>query len=63
MVTWALVILVAVVLLVVLYVWRHIRNDRKARAELVDSEVARQPTSPSMSIVEQDTRRRQFRRP
>lgn len=57
------VILVAVVLLVVLYVWRHIRNDRKARAELVDSEVARQPASPSMSIVEQDTRRRQFRRP
>ncbi len=28
-----LVILVAVVALVVLYIWRHIRNDRKARAE------------------------------
>jgi membrane protein DedA with SNARE-associated domain len=28
-----LVIIVAVVLLVVLYIWRHIRNDRKARAE------------------------------
>jgi membrane protein DedA with SNARE-associated domain len=27
------VILVLVVLLIVLYVWRHIRNDRKARAE------------------------------
>lgn len=57
------VILVAVVLLVVLYVWRHIRNDRKARAELVASEAARQPVSPSMSIAEQDIRRRQFRRP
>lgn len=56
-------ILVAVVLLVVLYVSRHIRNDRKARAELVANEVARQPVSPSMSTAEPDTRRRQFRQP
>src|SRR5690242_20055248 len=29
-----IVIIIAVVLLVALYIWRHIRNDRRARAEL-----------------------------
>ncbi len=52
------VILVAVVLLVVLYVWRHFRNDRKARAEL-----ARQQPSASMSVAGQETRQKQFRQP
>lgn len=33
------VIVVAVVVLVVLYVWRHIRNDRRARAEHTATEV------------------------
>ncbi|MBV9257150.1 MAG: DedA family protein [Ktedonobacteraceae bacterium] len=34
------VILVAVVILVVLYVWRHIRNDRRARAEHATAEAS-----------------------
>lgn len=34
------VIVVGLVILVVLYVWRHLRNDRKARAELAASEAA-----------------------
>ena len=34
------VIVVAVVILVVLYVWRHIRNDRRARAEHAAEEAA-----------------------
>ena len=32
------VILIAIVILVVLYIWRHIRNDRKAREELAVNE-------------------------
>ena len=35
-------IVVAVVILVVLYVWRHIRNDRRARAEHAAAESAQQ---------------------
>jgi len=34
------VILVAIVLLIVLYVWRHVRNDRKARAEHAAAELS-----------------------
>ncbi len=34
------VILVVLVVLVALYLWRHIRNDRRARAEATASEVA-----------------------
>lgn len=36
-------IVVAVVVLVVLYVWRHIRNDRRARAEHASAESSQQP--------------------
>ncbi|HKV02504.1 MAG TPA: DedA family protein [Ktedonobacteraceae bacterium] len=36
------VIIVAVVALVALYIWRHIRNDRKARAEHAAAAAARQ---------------------
>jgi len=57
------VILVAVVLLVVLYVWRHIRNDRKARAELAAAEIARQQASAPVSVAGQETRQKQFRQP
>lgn len=35
-----IVILIVVVVLAVLYVWRHIRNDRKARAELAANQAA-----------------------
>ena len=34
------VILIVLVVLVALYIWRHIRNDRKARAELAANQVA-----------------------
>lgn len=34
------VIVLALVVLIALYVWRHVRNDRKARAELAASEAA-----------------------
>jgi len=57
------VILVAVVLLAVLYVWRHIRNDRKARAELAAAELVRQRASASVPVAGQETRQRQFRQP
>jgi membrane protein DedA with SNARE-associated domain len=33
-----IVVLIAVVILVALYIWRHIRNDRKAREELAANE-------------------------
>ena len=35
-----IVILIAVVVLVALYIWRHIRNDRKARAALAAAEAS-----------------------
>ncbi len=35
-----IVILIALVILVALYIWRHIRNDRKARAALAAAEAA-----------------------
>ncbi|MDQ2887270.1 MAG: DedA family protein [Chloroflexota bacterium] len=44
-----IVILLLVVLLIVLYVWRHIRNDRKARAEHAATEspvAAQRPAQP-----------------
>jgi len=58
------VIIVAVVLLVILYVWRHIRNDRKARAAhaLTEAEarsVNQQMLQPEQSPPEQT----QFRQP
>ncbi len=40
------VILVAVVILVVLYVWRHIRNDRMARAALAEANLRQMPQQP-----------------
>jgi len=57
------VILVIVVLLVVLYVWRHIHNDRKARAQHMADDAALQQQSVAVSTVERDIRRGQFRQP
>jgi membrane protein DedA with SNARE-associated domain len=54
------VILAVVVILVVLYVWRHMSNDRKARAQLA-AEAARQHLP--VSTVEQEVGRGQFRQP
>ena len=42
------VILVVLVILVALYIWRHIRNDRKAREELAASEAAAMQSPPSL---------------
>lgn len=41
------VIVVGVVVLVVLYIWRHIRNDRRARAEHAAAQAAQQTSNPS----------------
>ena len=38
-------IVALVVVLVVLYIWRHIRNDRRARAEHASAESAQQPAN------------------
>jgi membrane protein DedA with SNARE-associated domain len=38
--TFDIVILVVLVVLIALYIWRHIRNDRKARATHAESEAA-----------------------
>jgi membrane protein DedA with SNARE-associated domain len=40
--SFEVIILIALVILVGLYIWRHIRNDRKARAEHAASEAALQ---------------------
>jgi membrane protein DedA with SNARE-associated domain len=40
-----IVILIVLVALVALYIWRHIHNDRKARAELAASQVAVVPVA------------------
>jgi membrane protein DedA with SNARE-associated domain len=62
------VIIVAVVLLVALYIWRHIRNDRKARAahamaeaeaRSVDQQIPAQKLQPE----QQPLRRTQFQQP
>ncbi|MBV9711634.1 MAG: DedA family protein [Ktedonobacteraceae bacterium] len=47
------VILVAVVILVVLYVWRHIRNDRRARAEHTAAEAAALQQPPAQQWQQQ----------
>jgi membrane protein DedA with SNARE-associated domain len=47
------VIIVLVVVLVVLYVWRHIRNDRKARAEHAATEAAALQSPPAQSWQQQ----------
>ena len=47
------VILVAVVILVVLYVWRHIRNDRRARAEHAAAEAAALQQPPAQQWQQQ----------
>jgi membrane protein DedA with SNARE-associated domain len=57
------VIVVIVVLLVVLYVWRHIHNDRKARAQHMADDAALQQQSVAVSSAEQDIRLGQFRQP
>src|SRR5437763_7655176 len=50
--TFDVVILVALVLLVALYIRRHIRNDRKARANLAAEASAMQPPSQSQTQEE-----------
>ncbi len=62
------VILLAVVVLVILYIWRHIRNDRKARAvhAAADAEarVVNQQLPPQMPQSEQQPlQRTQFQQP
>ena len=47
------VILVAVVVLIALYIWRHIRNDNKARAEAIAQEQAQQYTTPQDQMSQQ----------
>jgi membrane protein DedA with SNARE-associated domain len=57
------VILLLVVVLVVLYVWRHIHNDRKARAEHEADDAALQRQSVAVSAAERDMGQGQFRQP
>src|SRR6266702_341316 len=47
------VIIVAVVLLVALYIWRHIRNDRKARATHAVAEAEARSVNQQMLQSEQ----------
>ncbi len=47
------VILVLVVILVVLYIWRHIRNDRRARAEHAAAEAAASQQPPTQQWQQQ----------
>jgi membrane protein DedA with SNARE-associated domain len=53
------VILIAVVALVALYIWRHIRNDRKAREELAANE-ARAAALETQRSSQQSARPQQF---
>src|SRR5437868_2155663 len=55
--TFDVVILIVLVVLVVLYIWRHIHNDRKARAALAAAETSTmQPTSQPQPGSEQHLR-------
>jgi len=63
-----LVIIIAVVLLVALYIWRHIRNDRKARAAHAVAEaearsVNQQIPAQMLQSEQQPFRRTQFQQP
>jgi membrane protein DedA with SNARE-associated domain len=63
-----LVIIIAVVLLVALYIWRHIRNDRKARAAHAVAEaearsVNQQIPAQMLQPEQQPLRRTQFQQP
>ncbi len=58
------VIIVAVILLVALYIWRHIRNDRKARASHAVAEAEARSVNQQMLQSEQPpTEQTQFRQP
>ena len=48
-----IVILVVVVALIALYIWRHIRNDRRARAALVTNQAASMQSQPQRSWGQQ----------
>ncbi len=54
-----IVVLIAVVVLVALYIWRHIRNDRKAREELAANEARAAALQQQQSSV-QSSRMQQF---
>lgn len=54
------VILVAVVVLAALYIWRHIRNDRRARAELAAAE---QQASQQSARMQQPQQQQQWGQP
>ncbi len=57
------VILVLVVLLIVLYVWRHIRNDRKARAEHAATDSTGAAQMPAQSWNQQPPQQQSWQRP
>ncbi len=48
-----IVVLIAVVVLVALYIWRHIRNDRKAREELAANEARAAALQQQQSSMQQ----------
>ena len=47
------VILIVVVVLVALYIWRHIRNDREARAELAIAEAKAKSEAQAAVLLQQ----------